>query len=195
MNEKGPTDLEAILDRIVEAADRDQVSVEMILDAVGRRSFGPILLLAGLVTLAPIIGDIPGVPTMMGVLVLLTGGQLLLGRRSFWLPRELLDRSLADDKVHRAVSWLRRPARWIDRILRPRLPMFVRGAATHVIALICIAIALVMPPMELVPFSANGAGFALTVFGLALIGRDGLLALVAGVVTVGTFWVVFSALL
>lgn len=195
MNEKGPTDLEAILDRIVEAADRDQVSVEMILDAVGRRSFGPILLLAGLVTLAPIIGDIPGVPTMMGVLVLLTGGQLLLGRRSFWLPRALLDRSLADDKVHRAVSWLRRPARWIDRILRPRLPMFVRGAATHVIALICIAIALVMPPMELVPFSANGAGFALTVFGLALIGRDGLLALVAGVVTVGTFWVVFSALL
>lgn len=195
MNENEPTDLEAILDRIVEAADRDQVSVEMILDAVGRRSFGPILLLAGLVTLAPIIGDIPGVPAMMGVLVLLTGGQLLLGWRSFWLPRALLDRSLADDKVHRAVSWLRRPARWIDRIIRPRLPIFVRGAATHVIALICIAIALVMPPMELVPFSANGAGFALTVFGLALIGRDGLLALVAGVVTVGTFWVVFSALL
>lgn len=195
MNENDPTDLEGVLDRIVEAADRDQVSVEMVLDAVGRRSFGPILLLAGLVTLAPIIGDIPGVPTIMGVLVLLTGGQLLVGRRSFWLPRALLTRSLAGDKVHRAVSWLRRPAHWIDSIIRPRLPMFVRGAAIHVIAVICIAIALAMPPMELVPFSANGAGFALAVFGLALIGRDGLLALVASAVTVGTFWVVFSALL
>lgn len=195
MDENEPTDLKAVLDRIDAAADQDQVSVEMILDAVGARSFGPILLLAGLVTLAPIVGDIPGVPTMMGGLVLLTGGQLLLGRRSFWLPDALLNRSIADDKVRRAVSWLRRPARWIDRIIRPRLPMFVRGAATHVIAVICIAIALAMPPMELVPFSANGAGIALTMFGLALIGRDGLLALVAGAVTVGTFWVVLSALL
>ncbi len=33
--------------------------------------------------------------------------------------------------------------------------------------------------MELVPFSANGAGAVLTGFGLALIARDGLVALVA----------------
>lgn len=34
-------------------------------NAVGRRSFGPTLLLAGLVTLAPIVGDIPGVPVLI----------------------------------------------------------------------------------------------------------------------------------
>ena len=38
-----------------------QVSVDDVVHAVGRRSFGPLLLLAGLITLAPIIGDIPGI--------------------------------------------------------------------------------------------------------------------------------------
>ena len=36
-----------------------QVSVDDVVHAVGRRSFGPLLLLAGLITLAPIIGDNP----------------------------------------------------------------------------------------------------------------------------------------
>ncbi|MDZ7842835.1 MAG: exopolysaccharide biosynthesis protein [Gammaproteobacteria bacterium] len=194
MEEVVPDNLEAVLNRIDEAAGSGRISFGEILDAVGRRSFGPILLIAGLVTLAPIIGDIPGIPTIMGVLVLLTAGQMLYGRQSFWLPETLLKRNAAGDTVRRAVTWLRRPAHWLDRIIRPRLPLFVRGPAVHGVALVCIAIALAMPPMELVPFSANGAGLALTVFGMALIGGDGLLVLVAGMVTIATFWVVISSI-
>jgi hypothetical protein len=44
--------------------------------------------------------------------------------------------------------------------------------------------------MELVPFSANLAGIVLTAFGLALIASDGLLALIAIVLTAGTIGVV-----
>jgi hypothetical protein len=47
-----------------------------------------------------------------------------------------------------------------------------------------------MPAMELVPFSANGAGAALTAFGLSLIAHDGLLALLAFVFTAMTFGLV-----
>lgn len=195
MDEGVPENLGTMLDSIDEAAGRDRLSFGEILDAVGRRSFGPILLMAGLVTLAPIIGDIPGVPTIMGVLVLLTAGQMLCGRRSFWLPETLLNRNASGETVRRAVTWLRRPARWLDRIIRPRLFLFVRGPAVHGVALVCIAIALAMPPMELVPFSANGAGLALTAFGMALIGGDGLLVLVAGTITVATFWVVVSSII
>jgi hypothetical protein len=36
-----------------------------------------------------------------------------------------------------------------------------------------------MPVMEVIPFSASGAGAALTAFGLALIAHDGLTALFA----------------
>lgn len=41
------------------------------MDEVGRKSFGPLLLLAGLNMTAPVIGDIPGVPVILGVFVLL----------------------------------------------------------------------------------------------------------------------------
>jgi hypothetical protein len=102
-----------------------------------------------------------------------------LSKEHFWLPRWLLNRSVAQDKLSKATQWLRRPARFLDRLLRPRLTIFTSGMARYLIALICILIAVVIPAMELVPFSANGAGAALTAFGLAVSARDGLLALLA----------------
>jgi hypothetical protein len=174
------TNLEQLLDRIADAAqDRDRVSLGAVLEVVGRRSFGPLLLVAGLVALAPIIGDIPGVPTIIGTVVFLIAIQLLLGREHFWLPRWLLKRSVASGRLCNALKWLRSPARFVDRLLRPRLTIFTKGAVIYVIAMLCIIIAISMPTMEVVPFVANVAGAAITAFGLSLIARDGLLALIA----------------
>lgn len=179
-NQQELHDLEDMLDRMEEAAqEKEQVSLGDVLDAIGRRSFGPLLLLAGLVTLAPLVGDIPGVPSLMGLIVILTAAQLLFHRDHFWLPRWLLNRSVAADKLRKGVGWLQKPARFIDRFLRPRLQVFVQGAGMYAIALVSAAIALMTPAMEVVPFSANGAGLVLTAFGLALIAHDGLLSLVA----------------
>jgi hypothetical protein len=194
--ERQPTDLVQLLDRIEGGAtDREQISLDHILDAIGRRSFGPFLLLAGLVTVVPVLGDVPGVPTLMGLLVLLTGAQLLLQRDHFWLPGWLLRRSVSRGSLCRAIGWMRRPARVVDRWSRPRLTTFTQGAGTYVIAVACLVIAAGMPAMELVPFSANGAGAALLAFGLALIGQDGVIALLALAITVGTFAAVGFGLL
>jgi hypothetical protein len=178
-----------------ESGDPDRVTLEQMLDAVGRRSFGPLLLLAGLVVLAPLVGDIPTVPTMMAAVVMLVAVQLLLQREHFWLPDWLLRRSVEREKVRKAVAWLRRPAAWVDRVLRPRLTFLTGDRGSVVVALTCMLIALAMPPMELIPFSANGAGLALAGFGLALVTRDGLLALLAFVFTFGTLgWVGWTLL-
>lgn len=178
------TTLEQLIDRIDDSTqDGDRVSLDDILAIIGRRTFGPILLVAGLITLAPVIGDIPGVPTLIGLLVLLVAIQLLLNRRHFWLPRFLLERSVARDNLDQALSWLRPPARFIDRFLRPRLVAFTECPAVYGIALACILIAISMPAMEVIPFSANLAGAALTAFGFSLIARDGLFAVVAFVIT------------
>lgn len=194
--EQQPKTLEQLLDRIAGAAsDHGRVSLGAVLDAVGRRSFAPLLLLAGLITLAPIVGDIPGVPTLMGLLVLLTGGQLLFGRDHFWLPNWMLARSLDQQKLCKAVGWMRRPARFVDRLTRPRLTVLTDDGGHYLVAGACIAIAMAMPPMEFVPFSANGAGAALTAFGLALLARDGVIALIALTITVLTFAAVAYGLL
>lgn len=175
-----PKNLEELLDRIGDAVgDRDEISLGMILDEVGRRSFGPLLLLAGLITLAPVIGDVPGVPTIMALLVLLIALQVLFRQEHVWLPGWLLRRSVERGKLQKSLKWLRRPARFIDRFLRPRFTALTHDGSTYLIAVICVLIALAMPVMEVVPFSANGAGAVLTAFGLSLIARDGLMALLA----------------
>lgn len=188
-------DLEGLLERIGRADERDgRVHLSAILDQLGRRSFAPVLLLGGLITLAPLIGDIPGVPTTMAVLVSLTAGQMLLRRERIWLPRWLLDRSVDRGKLEKAVTKLRGPARWVDRILRPRLRGLVRGPGSYAIPVGCLLIAFIMPVMELIPFSANLGGAALTAFGLALVAGDGALALVGYAVTAGIVAVVVTQL-
>lgn len=176
--------LDEVLDRILRAARKhDPVSVEEVMDAIGRRSFGALLLVAGLVVLVPIIGDIPTVPTLMALFVLLISIQLLARRRYFWLPSWLRRRSLDAHTLLKAVEKSRPTARFVDRLIQPRLTFFIAGPASHAIAAACLVIALVMPPLELIPFSANIAGLALCLFGLAQIGRDGLLALLAFILT------------
>ncbi|MFP4251150.1 MAG: exopolysaccharide biosynthesis protein [Guyparkeria sp.] len=173
----------------------ESVRLATVLDLVGRRSFGPMLLLAGLVTIAPVIGDIPGVPTLIGVFVFLVALQLMLGREYFWMPEFLLDRRIRRQTLHKVVVWMTPTARFVDRFLRPRLTFLVNGGARYGVAVLAMMVAILMPLMEFVPFSANIAGATLTVFGLALISRDGLLALFAFVLTGVSFGVVGWALL
>ncbi len=190
------TSLEELLDQIDEARDGEaSVSLDQILDAVGRRSFGPLLVVAGLIVLAPVIGDIPGMSTIMGVFVAMVAVQIVLGRDHVWLPQWMLQRSVQSSRLAKPISWLRKPARWIDGLTRPRLQALVGGMASRVVAGICLGVAAVMPLMEVVPFSANAAGLVLVVFGLALIASDGLMALIGAIVSVGTLVLIGRVLL
>ncbi|ROU01408.1 exopolysaccharide biosynthesis protein [Marinobacter sp. R17] len=195
MNVRGDlNDLEDLIDRIDSVAQkRERVAVDDILEAVGYRSFGPVVLVAGLITLAPLVGDIPGVPTLLALLVVLTAGQLLFRRQHIWLPGWIVKRRLPTDKLRKGLAWSRKPARGIDRWTRPRLTLFVEGPGLLILSLACVAVALAMPAMEVVPFSANGGGAALVAFGLAMIARDGAVALFALLVTVGTLGFVGSS--
>lgn len=169
-----------LLDRVHGAATAsDPVAMGEIFDAVGKRTFSPLLLLAGLVMVAPIIGDIPGVPILMGGVVIIVSVQLMLNRDHLWLPGWLERPAISSSKVRKVVDWLRRPAAFVDKWTRPRLEWAVRHVFMHLIAMICIVTAAATPIMEFVPFSANFAGLAISAFALALFTRDGLIALVA----------------
>ena len=183
-----------LLDRVEHTVDeKERVTLQCVLEDVGRRSFGPLLLLAGLTVLAPIVGDIPGVPTIMAILVFITSLQLVLKREYVWLPKWLLKRSVSRAKLCRVLHRLRRPAGFLDRFLHPRLSRLTHRSGEYWIAVTCMAIAAVIPAMEFVPVSANLAGAALTAFGLALIADDGLIARLAFILTyTGVTFVVLS---
>lgn len=188
MTDQEPSNLEELLDRIDETTEGDdKVTMDDILDVVGRRSFGPMLLLAGVITAMPVVGDIPGVPGIMGVFVVLIAGQLLLRREHLWLPQWILNRSVEPDKISTALEWTYPVARFVDGWLKPRMTGLTHATGAYASAITCIVIGAAMPAMEVVPFSANFAGLALTAFGLALIVHDGLVALLAFGFTLLTF--------
>lgn len=170
--------LQQLLDRLDKAACGERVTVECMIETVGRSSFGALLLLGGLITLSP-LDIIPGIPTLIAIAVFIVCAQLLAGRRHFWLPGWVLRRWISRQRFSQALAWLRKPARFGDRLVKPRLTALAGDAAFKIIAVACIAVSAAMPLMEVVPFSANLAGIALTAFGLAVIAHDGLLALIA----------------
>lgn len=179
--------LVSLLERIRSAdGDGRDVSVGEILDAAGTRTFGPVVVVAGLVVLAPLIGDLPGVPTLMGMLVVLTVGQQLFRIDHIWLPGWLGNRRVPREKLRRGLGWLLKPARFLDRFTGARLIWLMTGGGNLLLALACLMVALALPLMEFVPLSANGGGLALMTFGLAMIARDGLLAVVALALTGAT---------
>lgn len=192
-----PKNLEEMLDRINQAEQDggEKTTIRDVMSEVGRRSFAPFLLVPGILTLFPVVGGVPGVPTVMALIVLLVAGQLLFGRHYFWLPNWILKRSVERQKIDKAMKWTRPPARFIDRFLRKRLAVLTNGAGVYAVAIVCVAIALMMPPMEIVPFTATGAGVALTLFGLSLMAHDGLLAIIALVFTLITFGLVLFGLI
>ncbi|HKL62933.1 MAG TPA: exopolysaccharide biosynthesis protein [Woeseiaceae bacterium] len=169
-----------LLDCLEGISDADEhVSVGRVADALGRRSFSPLLLVAGLVMLAPVIGDIPGVPVVMGLLTIVVAVQLILAREHLWLPDWLEQRSVRHEKVTKAVRGSRWMAEQLDRWTGPRLQWLIRGTGLRLVSLACLLVAATTPVLEFIPFSANIAGFALTCFAVALLARDGLLALLA----------------
>ncbi|WP_158611754.1 exopolysaccharide biosynthesis protein [Guyparkeria sp. SCN-R1] len=176
-----PRNLGDLLQRIAEVASvRDEVYLATIMDALGTRSFGPVLLLIGVILVSPLSG-VPGLATVSGIGLALISLQMLWGRESFCLPRWLLNRHISSDRLRTALRWLDRPARFIDWWLRPRLTMLASDSGAMVVAGVCLLLGLVMPVMELVPFSVTAAGLALVTFGLALVAVDGLFV-VLGVV-------------
>lgn len=71
--------------------------------------------------------------------------------------------------------------------MRVELRALSRGRASAWVAgTLALVISIAIPPMELIPFSANGAGIALAALGVSLLTEDGALTLAAGLIVLGT---------
>ncbi len=177
------------------AASGGKVSLEEVRDAIGSRAYGPLLFMAGLITVTP-VSAVPGAPTLLAFIVVLIAGQMLVGCETVWLPRWVLRLKVKGAALERGAQGARRPAQFLDRLVRPRITRLTEGAGRRGVALICILVGLLTPPLELIPFSTAIPGATIAIFGLGLTARDGvvvLAALSAGVTAMGLVaWAVLT---
>ena len=184
--------LEDVLDGALEAARDGEVSVGDLADQFGSRSFGPVLVLFGLLALFPPIGAVPGVPIVLGAALLLFAVQFAIGRDRLWLPDRLervsFDRERLEKADEKARGWLER----LDKVFSERLTFATGKVAERAAAICAVLHAFLMIPLEFVSLVAI-PGVALTAFGVGLMARDGLFMLIAFAATAAgvaaLFWV------
>lgn len=184
-----------LLDRLCERFDAVEdpdakLSVADLLDAVGRRAYGPLFLIIGLFAISP-ASFITGMTWLSATLILLIAVQMALGKRTPWLPGRLLRISLSRRLLLKGVNAMRPWARGVDRFLKPRLAFLTAWPFVNLVALLCIAAALISYPLGFIPFAPFLPGMVIVFVGLGMTARDGLILILGPGLVVAAGWLLY----
>lgn len=195
---KPAENLQSLLDQICGEVDcglnpaaKDQIAFRDILATVGRRAYGPLLLVIGLFAISPAT-VVPGMTWLSAALVLVIALQMAVGRHTPWLPKGALDAVIPRDLVVKAVNGFRPWAKRIDALLKPRLRFFTVQPFVNLIALLCVAAALITFPLGLIPFAPLAPGLAIVLFGLGMTAKDGVVLLLGAAFVAGAGWIAYG---
>lgn len=179
--------VEDILSELVDLTEgRRKISLGEIADSIGKRSYGPFLLVPALIEISP-LGGIPGLPTFIALIIAIAAAQLMMGREHLWMPAFLEKHEIQAKRIGQAKQKLSRFARWLDRWFHGRLSILTDDPVPRLVGMIVFALCLTVPPLELVPFASSAPMLAIAAFGLALLVRDGLLMAFALIISLGSF--------
>lgn len=176
--------LTGVLDQINTAIDGQRVPLGQIIASLEQRGFGPLLLAPALIAMLP-TGAIPGVPSLCGATIVLISIQLGLGRTSPWLPAWLRRREIDRGSFERSYRLAKPFTTRVDRFIYPRWRRLTSEPAPRVLAMASALLAVMMVPLELLPFAAAMPASAIAFLGLGLSARDGLVVLVGLAAAVG----------
>jgi hypothetical protein len=153
------------------------IALRDVLAAMAEDSFILLMLVFALLLVSP-LSAIPMATTAFGLTIASILLQYFLRRRTVWLPGFLLDRQVPVARTLMALDWLEKPARWLDRRLRPRLRWVLEPPLALGLKMLVCAAAFCAPLMEVIPASGTSVGAAITLFGAGLLARDGVFVLV-----------------
>ena len=180
--------LRTLLRSLCNETEGETVTVGDLLNAVGRRSYGPVLLLLGFVAISPLT-IIPGANFLVAFIILIFAIQMVFGRKYPWVPRRALEFSFERKHLIMGVAAADKYVAQVDRFLKPRLTFLTGPPFVQMVALACVAAALVTFPLGFVPFGPVVPSLTVLLFGLAITARDGFVLLLAGGSLVGACYV------
>ncbi|MFV2054198.1 exopolysaccharide biosynthesis protein [Aliiroseovarius sp. YM-037] len=172
------TSVTSVLDRAQDVLGDQKVSVDDFIEGLGHASFSPLLLLPALAVVTPLSG-IPLFSSFCGVLIFLISAQMLMGRNHLWLPAWVRRQRIESARLRTGLGKVKGVARWFDRHRSGRLQFLFHRPFISILRGICAICGVLMPFLEIVPFSSSLLGAVVSVLAIAMLIRDGRLALIA----------------
>lgn len=164
-------------------AQREAVSLETLMETFGRRAYGPVLFILGVITVSP-LGAIPGATLLLASIFILLIVQYALRDQPPWLPDFLKKRTVGADRADGALKKMHPYAKRLEGILSERQVALTAEPWTYLWALVMFALSVSLYPMAIVPGGAAAPGAALALMGLAIAARDGRALVITGILGV-----------
>jgi hypothetical protein len=173
-----PTDsthssLAATLESVLASENERGPSIAEITAAVGEKGFGLLLLVLSLPSALPL--PAPGYSTPFGIVIALIALQILLGRKTVWLPKRLkkirIKPVLAKKMIGVASGFLRK----IEHLIKPRQRWIRSRSGQSGLAIVIIIMACLM--MLPIPLTNTFPALVIFMIGVGLAEEDGLLAI------------------
>lgn len=170
------------LAQLAKDAPTQTVTLDWVLERLNERAFGLFLLVLALPCCIPFLY---GIPQVVSLPLMLVSVQILLGRRTPWLPTNLGARTVTQDGLQnlaeRAGPWLRK----IESLSRPRLTSLSRPPMDRLVGLgLVLFSASILVPL---PATNTVPGIAVVIISMGLLQRDGILILLG--LLAGTVWI------
>jgi hypothetical protein len=175
-----------ILERLLSDAPTDYVSFGWILERLEERSFGLLMFLLAVIAL------VPGLSTVIGILLAIPAYQMIVARHGPALPRFATRRRLATPRFAQVVRRIAPLLRRTEKLIRPRWPTPFKTTKRVVgVTILLLGVTLISP----VPFGHVLPAFVIMLMALAYLEEDGVvlcialaLALVSLLITAMTTW-------
>lgn len=170
------------LNRYFFEEDRGEtVSLAQVMAIAQEKVFGIILLLLAFPSALPV--PAPGYSTPFGIIIFLIAGQMILGRKSLWLPASWQRKTIKTETIRgmlkKGLPWLQK----VEAIAHPRLPFVCQSQGGRMlmgctICLMAVSMSIPIPGTNTLP----AISVFLTAFGLQE--DDGLISAVGMILSV-----------
>ncbi|MGB7406964.1 MAG: exopolysaccharide biosynthesis protein [Pontixanthobacter sp.] len=167
-----------MLDKLQDVLDGEKTTVREVVEHLGDKSFASLMLIFSLIAASP-ASAIPGITAIVAALVFMLVVQIIIGREHLWLPQFILDRRMSSATLRKGTDWLRKPVKFVERFLKPRLRFLLHPPWEYVSLILVLALTVFMPFMEVVPTSGSIAAAIIALYAIGRLTGDGAFVLAA----------------
>jgi hypothetical protein len=162
------------LAQIVAEDGPDRLSFTELAKQLHARAWGGLLVIFAAINVIPLP---PGASVFFAIPLIIITAQMAFGRASPWFPARIDRRGVTKHDLGRLIEKMEWLEVRVERMFKPRLPVLTGPTATRLIGIVCFILAL----MTTLPIVHVAPAAVIVLFGLALVYRDGVLAIAAAV--------------